>query len=555
MIIGDTMDDIRIKVMGKEQTIQKGTTLLELSKQFASEFHFAILGAFVNNTIKELDYAIHKPCEISFFDLTEKMGNLMYTHALIYECILAIKRMFGRDKDVYVEHSIDKGIYMTTNFDINEETMFQLEQEMHKITEENLPIKKVNTLRIDAIKYFESIGDFSKSRMLKYNTNTYISLYKLGGYYDYFFTAMPIETSCLTHFELTCVEGRGFVLRFPTVHTEYIKEYRHHEAIFHVYKDYRKWQKTIGVENVSDLNQLIGDGKINDLIRMDEVVQNTKLLDLAKKISDERGKIRIVLIAGPSSSGKTTTTNKLCMYLSNYGLTPKMLSLDDYFKDRKDTPKKEDGSYDFESLEAVDIDLFDQHVSKLLQGENVLVPTFNFKQAKKEFNKEMILDKDDILLIEGIHCLNTKLLPSIPDENKFKIYLSPFTKINLDSHNRFSTSDNRMLRRIVRDNRTRGTDVEGSLARWESVRDGEEKNIFPYQDNADYVFNTAFLYELGVLRTYVEPLLYSVDEDSKYYEEAKRLLNLIRVFLPIPSEAIPDDSILREFIGGSCFNS
>ncbi len=555
MIIGDTMDDIRIKVMGKEIMVSKGITLLELSKQFLSDFKFVILGAYVNHVVKELDYVITKSCEISFFDLTEKIGNTMYVNALIYTCFIAIKRKYGSDKDIYVEHSIDKGIFITTNFDIDEGTIYNLEQEIKAIVQENLPIKKVNTSRIDAIKYFENIGDLSKARMLKYNTNTYISLYKLYNHYDYFFTPMPISTSCLTDFDLTCIETRGFVLRFPTVHTHYIKEYRHHEAIFHIYKEYRQWQKTIRIENVSDLNQLIGDGKINDLIRMDEVVQNTKLMELAKNISDDRRKIRVILIAGPSSSGKTTTANKLCMYLSNYGLTPKMLSLDDYFKDRKDTPKNEDGSYDFESLEALDLSMFNDQISRLLNGEEVIIPTFDFQKARKEFRETMTLNSDDILLIEGIHCLNPNLLPSISNENKFKIYLSPFTKINIDAHNRFSTSDNRIIRRIVRDNRTRGTNVEGSLERWESVRGGEEKYIFPYQDQADYVFNSAFLYELGVLRTYVEPLLYSVDEDSKYYEEARRLLNLIKVFLPIPSEAIPDDSILREFIGGSCFNS
>lgn len=549
------MDDIRIKIGEEEKTIKKGLTLLEISKDYASNYKFSILGAYVDNAIKELDYVVNKDCTISFFDLTKKAGSNMYINGLIYITLLAIKKLYGEDKDIYVEHSIDKGIYITTNFEINEDIILQIEDKMKKIVDLSLPIKKVNTLRTDAIKYFKKIGDTSKANMLKYNTNTYISLYKLDNHYDYFFSMMPTSTSLLSSFELTCVDSYGFVLRFPTVHNPNIKEYRHREAIYHVYQEYRDWQQKIGVENVSDLNKLIGDGKINDLIRMDEVVQNNKLLELAKKISDERDKIRIVLIAGPSSSGKTTTTNKLCMYLSNYGLTPKMLSLDDYFKDRKDTPKKEDGTYDFESLEAVDIDLFDEQVSKLLNGEEVLAPRFDFKLAKKEYDKKICLEKDDILLIEGIHCLNTKLLPSVDEENKFKIYLSPFTKINIDSHNRFSTSDNRMLRRIIRDNRTRGTNVEGSLERWDSIREGEEKNIFPYQDNADYVLNTAFLYELGVLRTYVEPLLYSVDDSSIYYEEAKRLLNLIRVFLPIPSEAIPDDSILREFIGGSCFNS
>lgn len=549
------MDDIRIKVMGKEMLVKKGTIINEIAKQFEEAFSFSILGAYVDNLVQELDYVINRPCDITFFDLTNKTGNTMYVNALIYTCLSAIKRLYGNDKDIYVEHSIDKGIYITVNFDINENNLFEIEKEMQKMVEKNIPIKRVNVSRIDAIKYYETIKDDSKAGMLKYNTNSHISLYKLDGRYDYFFSYMPISTSVLKDFKLTFLDNRGFVLRFPTVYKKEIKEYEHRKAIYNVYKEYRTWQKTIGIDDVCDLNKLVSAGKIDELIRMDEVMQNTKLLDLAKNISDHRDIIRIVLIAGPSSSGKTTTTSKLCMYLRNYGLTPKMLSLDDYFKEREDTPKNADGSYDFESLGAVDVEMFNEQVSKLLNKEEVSIPTFDFKLAKKEFTRKVELKDDDILLIEGIHCLNPQLIPNVPNDKKFRIYLSPFTKINIDSHNRFSTSDNRLLRRIIRDNRMRGINVEKTLEQWKNVREGEEKNIFPYQDNADYVFNTAFLYELGVIRTFVEPLLYAVDEDSKYYEEARRLLNLIKIFLPIPSEAIPDDSILREFIGGSCFIS
>lgn len=549
------MDDIRIKVMGQEMVVKKGTSLKEIAKQFENYFTFSILGAYVDNLIQELDFSIQRECTITFFDLTDKTGNKMYVNALIYMTLIAIKRLYGNDKDIYVEHSIDKGIYMTLNFCIDENKLFEIEKKMKKIAEENLPIERVNVSRIDAIKYYETMNDFSKAGMLKYNTNSHIALYRLDGRYDYFFTNMPISTSVLKDFRLTYLDEHGFVLRFPTVYTKTIKEYEHREAIYDVYKEYRAWQKTIGIDAVCDLNQLVSEGKIDELIRMDEAIQNTKLLDLAKNISDHRDTIRIVLIAGPSSSGKTTTTNKLCMYLRNYGVTPKMLSLDDYFKDREDTPKKLDGSYDFESLDAVDVDMFNEQVSKLLNKEVVSIPTFDFKLAKKQYTRKVELKENDILLIEGIHCLNSKLIPDVASENKFRIYLSPFTKINIDSHNRFSTTDNRLLRRIIRDNRMRGICVEETLEQWKNVREGEEENIFPYQENADYVFNTAFLYELGVIRTYVEPLLYAIDEDSKYYEEARRLLNLIKIFLPIPSDAIPDDSILREFIGGSCFNS
>ena len=274
---------------------------------------------------------------------------------------------------------------------------------------------------------------------------------------------------------------------------------------------------------------------------------------MAKDIFNKRDKIKIVLIAGPSSSGKTTTCNKLAMYLKSLGLVPHTISMDDYFLKREDTPKNADGSYDFECLEAVDLNLFDKQMKELLDGKEVLMPIYNFLLGQPEFRKTLKLDKNDILMIEGIHGLNPKVLESIPLENKYKIYISPLTGLNLDNHNRISTTDNRLLRRIVRDNKTRGYNVVDTIERWPIVRNGEEKYIFPYQDEADCVFNSALIYELGVLKTYVEPLLYSVDSNSKYYNEAKRLINMLKMFLPIPSEDIPKDSLLREFIGGSCF--
>ncbi len=547
------MDDVRIKIGDKEIEVKKGTTLLELSKRYASSFKFSILGAYVDNVIKELSYQLNKDAIVEFFDLSTSYGNMMYVNTLVFACNVAIKELYGSDKEIIVEHSIDKSMYISTNFNVNEDITDEIETKIRELAKEKLEIKKVNTLRKDAIKYFESINDLPKAGMLNYNTNTYITLYRLNNIYDYFFCIMPMDTGVLTDFEISCVNNKGFVLRYPTVYCDTIKDYRHRSSIYDMYEDYRLWQKTIGINGVADLNDVVTRAEIDDLIRVNEVVHNTKLIHLAKDISQNRKNIRVILLAGPSSSGKTTTTRKLCVLLKNYGVRPKMLSLDDYFKERKDTPKDKEGNYDFESLGAVDIDLFNEQISALLKGETIKAPVFNFKQAKKEFIKDMSLEEDDVLVIEGIHCLNPVLLKDIPDEKKFKIYLAPFTKTNLDSHNRFSSSDTRLLRRIVRDTYTRGINVEESLKQWKKVRIGEEENIYPYQDNANFVFNTYSIYEIGVLRTYVEPLLYSVSEDSPYYEEARRLLNLIKIFLPISSEAIPADSILREFIGGSCY--
>ena len=323
--------------------------------------------------------------------------------------------------------------------------------------------------------------------------------------------------------------------------------------MFNVFEEYRNWAKLLRISNSVDLNKIVSTGKIDELIRMNEALHNNNLLEIARQIS-QKDKIKIVLLAGPSSSGKTTTSKKICMYLKSFGLNPKVLSMDDYFKERVDTPKDKDGNYDFECLEAMDIKLFDKQIEALLSNKKVTIPRFNFITGKKEFSEELQLEQDDVLVIEGIHALDTGILTNIPRSRKYKIYISPLTQINLDEHNRISTTDNRLLRRIVRDNRTRGYTVEKTLEIWDSVRAGEEKYIFPFQDEADTTINSALIYELGVLKTYVEPLLYSVSNDSIYYEEAKRLLKFMRMFFPIPSDAVPQDSILREFIGNGCFH-
>lgn len=366
---------------------------------------------------------------------------------------------------------------------------------------------------------------------------------------------MPTSTGRVKDFDLTYVKDDGFILQFPTVfHPDKIPAYKHHPHMFEVFQEYRDWAKIIGVENSVDLNRLVSLGKINDLIRIDETLQSNRLLNLAKEINKRRKDIKIVLMAGPSSSGKTTTSRKLRMYLESFGLHPRVLSMDDYFVERDENPIDENGNPDYECLEAIDLKLFDKQIEELLSGKTIKVPTYNFPLGTKEYKGEMSLGEEDILLIEGIHALDSKILTNIPRSKKYKIYISALTELNIDNHNRVSTADNRMLRRMVRDNRTRNNNVEHTLKAWHSVRKGEEKYIFPYQDDADFTFNSALIYEIGVLKTYVEPLLYAVPQDSPYYAEAKRLIEFLRLFLPIPADVIPQDSILREFIGGSCFH-
>lgn len=549
------IEEIKVTINGKEETISAGTTLLQLSKEYQKDYRFPIILASVNNVYRELSYVINESCGIVFYDLNSKIGNRAHIAGLTFLLVVAVKEIFGIQANIKVMHSLDKGIYIKTSFPLTETILKSLARKMLKLIEMDLAITKVSVERISAIHYFESINDLAKAKIMKYNTNTYITLYRLGNYYNYFYGQMPPSTASLKEFKLTYVDDNGFVLQFPTEYSHnQIKAYTHHANMFKVFKECREWTKLMKIETIADLNGVVSRGKIADLVRIDETLQSNRLLGVAKKIVASKKDKKIILLAGPSSSGKTTTTAKLCMYLKSFGLNPKMISMDDYFVDRDKTPVNENGEKDYEAFDAVDNKLLTKQVNELLEGKEVLAPIYNFKEGTKEFVKKLKLEKDDILLIEGIHALNPKVLKEVPAKNKFKIYLSALTELNIDSHNRFPTTDNRLLRRIIRDNRTRGYNVVNTLKVWNSVRKGEEKYIFPYQDEADITINTALIYELGILKTYVEPLLYSVDEDSIYYEDAKRLLNILRLILPIPSESIPDDSIIREFIGGSCFH-
>ena len=547
-------ETINVKINGKNYEYFKGITLEEISKTFQAERKYPILLAKVNKSIKELTYQVTHDTKIEFLDLTSREGSRTHISGLTFIILYAVKTLYGRNADIVIQHSLDKGIYIETNFDLNEEKVNQIKQEMIRIIASDLDITKLTIDRLEAIKYFKTINDLPKAGVMKYNTNNYITLYRLGNLYNYFYNLMPTSTGRLKDFDLTYIKDNGFILRFPTTYiNDHIKEYQHHPHMFEVFKEYRDWARIMNIENSVDLNKIVSSGKINDLIRIDETLQSNRLLNIATMISQNKN-IKVVLMAGPSSSGKTTTSLKLSMYLRSCGLKIRTLSMDDYFKDKEETPLGPDGKPDYECLEAVDLKLFDEKIEHLLNYEEVILPTYNFILGIKEYKTKAKLEKNEILVIEGIHGLDSNILTSIPRENKFKIYLSPLTEINMDNHNRVSTSDNRLLRRMIRDNRTRGYGVEKTLEAWAKVRQGEEKYIFPYQDEADVTFNTALIYELGVLKTYVEPLLYSVEAESDYYEEAKRLIDFLRLFLPIPSDAIPDDSILREFIGGGCFN-
>lgn len=549
-------DNIILTINSKTYEYPKDISLEEVSKDFIDSYKYPIILARVGNALKEMSVTLQKDATIEFLDLTSREGNRAHISGLTYLIIYAVKTLFGPNANIYVQHSLDKGLYIETNFDLNEEVLEQIKAEMQKLIANDLDITKLTIDRIEAIKYFESVKDYTKAGVLKYNTNTYITLYRMGNLYNYFYTMMPTSTGKLRAFDLTYIGDNGFILQFPTTYIpDKIKKYEHHPHMFSVFHEYREWAKIMKIENSVDLNRVVSSGKIADLIRIDEVLQSNRLLSVAKEISKNRDKIKIILIAGPSSSGKTTSSRKLSMYLRSFGMKIRPISMDDYFVEKEDTPLDKDGKPDFECLEAVDLKLFDEQIEKLLNYEEVTVPTYSFILGKKEYKEKVKLEENELLVIEGIHALDTNVLTNIKRESKYKIYLSALTELNIDNHNRISTSDNRLLRRIIRDNRTRGYDVTRTLSTWKDVRKGEEKYIFPYQDDADFTFNTGLIYEIGVLKTYVEPLLYTVDEDDEYYEEAKRLIDFLRLFLPIPSDAIPEDSIIREFIGKSCFHA
>lgn len=537
------------------QKFPNNTSLEEISKNYSKYFNYPILIGQLDNDIVELSELVGRSHKVEFFDRSSSLGNSVYGTTLQFLVILGAKRAFGDDTEVLIEHSIDKGFYceiIKENF--KKEDIKELENKMKNIVKENIQIDKLSVSRLDAIKYFENKNQLDKVKVLKYISNTYINLYKVDDTYDYFYGKLASTTGVIDDFKLTYIKNNGFVVSYPSVYNpECTLDYVHHEMLFEKFLDYTKWGRKIKISNGADLNEVVSKGNYNELIQIAETYYNSQLSKIADKIEENKD-IRIVLISGPSSSGKTTSSKKLSIQLKSRGINTYPISIDDYFFDREKTPKDKNGKLDTESLNAVDVTLFNKHLTKLLNGETVELPEYNFVAGKREYNGRRVkLEKKDIIVIEGLHGLNDELTLSIDRKQKFKIYISPLTQLNIDNHNRIHTSDTRKLRRIVRDNRNRGHNASQTLAKWKEIREGEEKYIFPYQDEADVIINSALVYEIGVLKAYVEPLLFNVSENDPMYPEAIRLINLLRNFLPIPSEDVPKDSLLREFIGRSCF--
>lgn len=546
------MEKVKVTYLGKSYMYPKDITLEDISKDFQENYSETIIMAEVNGRPYELNYKVTDDVTVDFFDLTSPTGNRVYESGLIFVLEKACLNMLN--SEIEVKYSIDKGIYIKTYKKITKEDLDKVSREMKEIVKRNLPIQKNLVNRLEAIEYYKSTKSYDKVNVLKYSVNTNVNLYRLMDIYNYFFSYLPVSTGSLKEFKLTYIDQNSFILRYPNIYyLNKIPVYKHHDKLFNEFKKYDEWSEKLGIENVSSLNNKVTKGNVDDIVLLSENIQNNSLFKISETIYNNK-KLKLILLAGPSSSGKTTTSKKLELFLKGFGLNPITISIDNYFVDRDKTPRLPDGSYDFESLNSINVELFNKNLKDLLDGKEVTLPVYNFITGKSELSDESIkLGEKEILIVEGLHALNEELTYSIDKKNKYKIYLCPLTVLSLDNHNRIRTTDNRLLRRIIRDNRTRGYSASDTLSTWGKVREGEEKYVFPFQDEADVIFNTSLIYELGVLKTYAEPLLYSVEESDPMYKEAVRLLNLLKNILPISNDYIPVDSIVREFIGGGYF--
>ncbi len=512
-----------------------------------------IIAAIINRELRELTYHIVTDVEVTPITLADSDGVRIYRRSLSFLLMVAIHELFPEAR-VFVDHSVPFGGYFCEvqgHPPFTEEELRHIEARMREIVAEDAPISKERVPLEEAIALFEERGETEKVRLLKRRQKAYLTLYSLRGFRDYFHGYMVPSAGYLRYFALQPMPP-GFVLRYPRRDqpTELLP-YVEYPRLTAVFREYGKWLRLLNVTSVGELNQAIEDGRIREIILVAEALHSQRIAEIADQIAQRRGEVRLVLIAGPSSSGKTTLTKRLAIQLLALGIRPFPLEMDNYFVDRERTPRDEHGDYDFESLQALDVDLFNEQLLALMAGEEVQLPHYNFRTGQREPGQVVRLTPDHIILVEGIHGLNPALVPGVPPERTFRIYVSALTQLNLDRHNRIPTTDTRLLRRIVRDATYRGYSAMETIGRWESVRRGEKRNIFPYQEHADVMFNSALAYELAVLKPLAEPLLLQVKPGTRHYIEAKRLLAFLEWFEPCGTEMIPDNSILREFIGGS----
>ena len=547
----------KLEIEGKICEYPRGITFQEIAREYQHKYEDEIILVCFQNNLKELKKMVTRDGTLELVTAGQKAGRSTYRRSMTFLMETAADHLFP-DVRVLVQHSIGQGYYCEAWKDhkrvqLTESHMERLAMEMQRMVDNDLPILKHNLNVQDAMYEFECRGRSDKVELLRYRRNSRVNIYELNGYIDYYYGYMVPSTAYLQYFELKLYQN-GFMLMFPDKDTRKTAEFRPSDKLLQTLEASAQWGIDMGVHTVGELNTLISRGRAQDLILIQEADMEQRMGKIAEQIAADKRK-KFILVAGPSSSGKTTFSHRLSVHLSAQGLHPHPISMDDFYKNREDTPLDEFGEYDFECLGALDIELFNTVMTDLLAGKEVRLPVFNFKTGHREYrNQPTRLEKDDVLVIEGIHGLNEALSYQLPKESKFKIYISALTQLSIDEHNILSTTDGRLVRRMVRDARTRNTTAEQTLARWDSVRRGEEKNIFPYQEEADVMFNSALIYELSVLKLYAEPLLFSIESSSPQYLEAKRLLKFLDYFLPLPGESIGHNSILREFIGGSCFH-
>ena len=547
---------IRCKNNKKTQKVAIGSTLFDIFSEIGLEMSHGPISCKVNNKVEGMHYRVYNSKDLEFLDMTSSSGSRAYTRTLFFVLCKAVKDIFPASPDVIIDIPVSNGFYVDVRLgkELTEEEVGKLRNRMQEIIDAHMPIRRYMVPTEDAIALFQEKGDVEKVKLLKTSGSIYTTYYKIGDYVDYYYGTLLTNTSELYLFGLEKYYD-GMLLRIPSLkNPDQLGEITRQDKMFDIFKEHHRWQDIIGIRTVGDFNQAVTAGFSTDIINISEALQEKKIAQIAEDVAQRKG-VKLVLLAGPSSSGKTTSCKRLSIQLAVNGLKPLQISLDDYFVDREKTPKDESGEYDYESIYALDLKLINEQFNALFRGEEVELPKYDFQSGKsKRSGKKLKMNDHNVLVVEGIHALNPELTSQIPDEQIYRVYASALTTILLDNHNYIPTTDNRLLRRIIRDNKYRGVSAQETIHRWPSVRAGENKWIFPFQENADAMLNTAMLYELAVIKMQAEPLLQLVPENCEEYAEAYRLLKFLKYFKGIPYNNLPPTSLLREFLGGSSFH-
>ena len=549
------MIQIRCKNNKKSQKVEIGSTLFDIFSAFGLQMEYGPVSCKVNNKVEGLHYRVYNNKDVKFLDMTSPSGSRAYTRTLFFVLCKAVQDLYPAH-DVIIDIPVSNGFYVDVRFGrpATDEDVDRIRQRMQEIIDAKMPIRRYMVPTEEAIALFEEKGDVEKVKLLKTSGSIYTTYYKIGEYVDFYYGTLLTNTSELYLFGLEKYYD-GMLLRIPSVKDpSVLGELTKQDKMFEIFKEHHRWQDILGIRTVGDFNQAVDAGFTTDIINISEALQEKKIAKIAEDIANRKG-VKLVLLAGPSSSGKTTSCKRLSIQLAVNGLKPLQISLDDYFVDREKTPKDANGEYDYESIYALDLQLINDQFNALFRGEEVELPKYDFQTGKsKKSGKKLKMNDNNVLVVEGIHALNPELTAQIPNEQIFRVYASALTTILLDNHNYIPTTDNRLLRRIIRDYKYRGVSAQETIHRWPSVRAGENKWIFPFQENADAMLNTAMLYELAVIKTQAEPLLQQVPENCEEYAEAYRLLKFLKYFKGIPFNNLPPTSLLREFLGGSSFH-